>query len=111
MQLVVSNISYEEYLHYYTEYREKYNREDIRASARNSAYTFWAANVYDTVWASCPRQSHKNFEFGSDYGNMQQSEMMSSSMGLGFRECLEGFWLYQLSGGHYSSKECNAIQK
>ena len=28
MQLV-SNISYDEYLHYYTEYREKYNRHPV----------------------------------------------------------------------------------
>ena len=80
MQLV-SNISYEEYLHYYTEYREKYNREDIRASARNSTYTFWAANVYDTVWAwalvlDSLTKTQESFEAGSDYGNLQQSEMI-----------------------------------
>ena len=81
MQLVVSNISYEEYLHYYTKYREKYNREDIRASARNSTYTFWAANVYDTVWAWALvldnlTKTQESFEVGSDYGNLQQSEMI-----------------------------------
>ena len=81
MQLVVSNISYEEYLHYYTEYRQKYNREDIRASARNSTYTFWAANVYDTVWAWALvldnlTKTQESFEVGSDYGNLQLSEMI-----------------------------------
>ena len=55
--------------------------EDIRASARNSTYTFWAANVYDTVWAWALvldnlTKTQESFEVGSDYGNLQQSEMI-----------------------------------
>ena len=75
-----SNITYKQYLTEYKRYREDYNkRTNI---IKNSTYTYWAALLYDAVWAWALvldnlTKTKASFNISSShYGNLGQTEMI-----------------------------------
>ena len=77
---LVSKITYKQYLTEYERYREDYNkRTNI---IRNSTYTYWAALLYDAVWAwalvldNLTKTSASFNISGSHYGNLDQTQMI-----------------------------------
>ncbi len=80
--VIVSNTTHEEYLMYYTQYREAYNTEPLRHSdQKSSVYTHWATYLYDAVWAWALvldnlTKCDDSFDIGSKYGNKKQADVI-----------------------------------
>ena len=77
---IISNITHDDYLEYYEQYRKRYNSQPPRFNGqKNSSYTRWATYFYDAVWAwalvldNLMNQS-SSFEIGSEYGNKNQAK-------------------------------------
>ena len=77
---IISNITHDDYLEYYEQYRKCYNSQPPRFNGqKNSSYTRWATYFYDAVWAwalvldNLMNQS-SSFEIGSEYGNKNQAK-------------------------------------
>ena len=90
---IVSNITYQDYMYYYEQYREAYSMEAPRfSSQRNSTYSWRATYFYDAVWAwalaldNLTRRAN-TFEIGSEYGNKNQADMIVEQL---YQTCFNG---------------------
>lgn len=82
----VSNLSYNQYLRDYEEYRACYN------VSCESNYTVWASYFYDSVWAWALvldnlTQEMEDFEVNGDYGNRTRLELIVEQF---YRTSFEG---------------------
>ena len=100
---LLANVTYDEYLSAYADYRENYTN----LTGRSSVESYWANNLYDAVWAwsvvlDCLTKENKelNFESGSisdlilekfyevDFGGMSGRVVFDNSTGFIKREVI-----------------------